>query len=190
MSPDQPSDNEPARRPRRRAGGIIAGIVVALVIAGGGGTALYLALRPKPEDAVREFLAAAQARDLTRLKADCTGNSLALLNQFSDAEVQGVLNQALGGSELSYEIAETTTDEAGARVTVHFPKKAGGFDTLPFRVAKEDGKWKVDVVATIMPLMSQLVPLGQQGLGLPSFGGSAPEPPGEPAQPGPTGRPH
>jgi hypothetical protein len=190
MSPEQPSHGDAARRPRRRVGGIIAGIVVALVIVGGGGTALYLALRPKPEEAVREFLAAAQARDLARLKADCTANSLAFLNEYSDAEVQGVLNALFGGSELSYEIGETVRDEAGAQVTVHLPESVAGLDTIAFRVAKEDGKWKVDLVATVLPLASQLVPLGQQEFGLPPFGGFAPEPPGEPAESGPPGRPH
>lgn len=159
----------PARKPRRKVGGIIAGLVAGLIIVGGGGTLLYFALRPRPADAVEEFIEAAQARDLDRVKAVCSANTLALMNQFPESVIRRALDRLVADPDVAYEIGPTVQDEAGARVEVRFPEAESGPRTIQFRVVREDGEWKVDVVATALPLMSQLAPLVGAQLGLPEL---------------------
>jgi len=139
-----------AQRKRSSATATVVVIVVVVVVGALGGWFLFL--RGGPEQTASEFLAAAAAGDLNRLKLTLTEDSLTHLKA---RQVEAVVQQIVTQFRLErpvYIPDETTTQGVGAVVKFKGSDPARPEAQLrPVTVVleKQGGKWRVQLLRTI-----------------------------------------
>lgn len=182
--PGAPSPYGPAptfeRRPAPARGGPSwVGIILAIVIlaaAGYGGWWAYNKyLKPGPEQVVRNFMDAGKARDFEKMKACLSKGTINMMQMASGEEEMRRSFESGGSSGFEGEITACTYDESNSSLAyvnlVPTDKKslAPGATSVEIVCCKEDGKWKIDLMATVMRMVKKVYGnMGRQMPPLPS----------------------
>lgn len=137
-------------RKRQRGQSKVGWVVGVLLVAALGGGAWYALGGGGPEKAVSTFLTASAAGDTAGAKAVLAKNSQSLGSGLSQL---GKLGDNKGGGAPSVGKATVEGDRAKVPVAYRLPEsmsKMGGATELKltYVAVKEDGAWKVDLVAT------------------------------------------
>ncbi len=149
MAEESPSR---AMAQRKRSGATTIVIVIVIVVLAGAVGGWYLFLRRGPEQVAQEFLAAATAGDLERLKLTLTEDSVKYLEV---PEVRKVLEQIMVQLRVQQPVCtveKVTVEGVGAQVEFKLTDPARPeTKMLPVIVVleKQGGKWGVQLLRTI-----------------------------------------
>ena len=159
-SPQPPSQTAqratptPSGRSGGKGGGAAAAILaIILLVAIGAASWYYFVFLRSPQYAARQFLDALQAKDYERIYQSCIWTGFLGFVK-SGQDVQQVFNMAkqLGMDVTieSYSIKEVTTQENRATVKTSVTRGGKSDDWNVIMVKGEDGKWKCDLLSSVM----------------------------------------
>lgn len=135
-------------------------VVVILVVLVGAGAAWWFLLRQTPEQAIEQFMAAAEAQDVQKARSFLSQESLQAADELQK-QAQTAFVGMMPGGDVEVDLAVMTayqmlsaSERAGkAKVegnTATIPMKAKGpvpmgVPTQPAKLVKEGGEWKLDL---------------------------------------------
>jgi hypothetical protein len=190
--PPESSPAKPAAEEKPRKSGKTVWLALIIVVVVGMAVASYIfLLKPGPDQVVKQYLAAENAQDYKLIKTLLTKESAAMLppdDQLPKPDPAKKQNMP------AFDIGKAKTEggKTSVPVTVQASQDMGmPAQTIDVIVVKEEGKWKIDLKATLQQAMEKAMSGGgMQGGPPPGGAGPGPGPSGPPpAESAPSGPP-
>ena len=172
-----PSFNERRSAPVKNGLNWGAIVFVVLLLGGAAFAGWWFFLKPaSPEAVVQKFIDANKVGDYDALKSCLCQTNIAAIGRLpggEEATRQKMKQGGGGGQQIDADIVNSTYENSGAIAVVEVRPKdqkqlPPGVTTTEVVLVQEDGKWKIDMGATVMRAMKQLHPNGVPGQ--PRFG--------------------
>lgn len=155
--PVQPTASSPTRSSSGKGGGAVAAILVIILIAAiGAASWYYFVFLRSPQYAARQFLDALKSKDYEKIYQSCVWTGFLGFVK-SGQDVQRVFDMAKRfGLDINidaYSIKEVTTEENRATVKTTVTRGGKNDDWNVIMVKGEDGKWKCDLLGSVVSAM-------------------------------------